>query len=271
MIETNEKSTHIAGIIPIAGQPLDFEMPWHDSLMPIHDNYHAVEKAIAAAATAGCNTIWLVLHRETQPLIKKKVGEWVYDPKTTWIPPRTFWNKKEIPIYYVGINPRDRKRRDSLAWSCLYGAKVSSYVSLKLSKWVVPKRFLVISPYGVFHDKKMEECRETLRDDSNIMFSYNGKTFKDNEHLPFTFTQKEYEACRVNFREIYSGNDTHLSFSDIFSPIDTTNYLNYELDWHYNITNWQNYSSFIGSEYNKLCTRPKFLVPHKWWGFVKSE
>ena len=26
---------HLAGIVPVAGQPLDFNMPWHDCLMPI--------------------------------------------------------------------------------------------------------------------------------------------------------------------------------------------------------------------------------------------
>ena len=145
MLETNNFSDHIAGIIPVAGLPLSFNMPWHDCLMPVHEDYHAIERAVHTAAMAGCNTIWVVLHRETQPLIKEKLGEWVYDPKTVWVPPKTYWNKREIPVYYVAINPRDRNRRDSHAWSCIYGAKVASYTSRKLSKWVIPKRFLVVS------------------------------------------------------------------------------------------------------------------------------
>jgi hypothetical protein len=30
--------------------------------------------------------------------------------------------RKEIPIYYIPIHPKDRDRRDSYGWSVLYGA-----------------------------------------------------------------------------------------------------------------------------------------------------
>ncbi len=271
MIETNSSSTHLAGIIPVAGLPLEFNMPWHDCLMPINKDYHAIERAVSDAACAGCNTIWIVLHRETQPIIKKKVGEWVYDPTTTWIAPKTYWNKREIPIYYVGINPRDRNRRDSMAWSSLYGAKVASYVSKKISKWILPKKFLVISPYSVVDQKKLDDSRELLKGDNNIMFTHNGKSFIDNEYLPFTFTQEEYEKCRVNFREIYSGDDRHLNFNDIYKPIDLNTYTKIDSDWHYNISTWEGYRRFLGSEHNKIFTRPKYLVTHEWWGFIKDK
>ena len=33
------KGFHLAGIIPVAGQPHDFNFDWHDSLMPIAQNY----------------------------------------------------------------------------------------------------------------------------------------------------------------------------------------------------------------------------------------
>lgn len=271
MIETLDTSTHIAGIIPIAGQPLNFNMPWHDSLMPVHENYYAVERAVHTAAMAGCNTIWVVLHRESQPLIKKKLGEWVYDPKSVWVPPQTYWNKREIPVYYVAINPKDRNRRDSQAWSCLYGAKVASYVSRKLSKWLLPKRFLVVSPYGVVDEKAIESTRDILRGDKNLLFTKNNKTFLDNEHLPFTFCQNEYLKCKKNFSEIYSGDDRDLNFSDIFSGINTEIYDKIDLEWYYKITNWLEYKDFIGSEHNNLCIRPKYMVTHKWWGLIKDS
>ena len=62
-------SFHLAGIIPIAGQDLDFNMPWHDCLMPIAQNYLAVERAVVECAYAGCETIWVVCHDDMQPLI----------------------------------------------------------------------------------------------------------------------------------------------------------------------------------------------------------
>lgn len=271
MIETNDLSTHVAGIIPVAGPPFSFNMPWHDSLIPINENYHAIERAVHTAAMAGCNTIWVVLHKETQPLIKQKLGEWVYDPKTVWVPPQTYWNKREIPVYYVAINAKDRNRRDSIPWSCLYGAKVASYVSKKLSKWVLPKRFLIVSPYGVVDESVIESSRQLLRKDKNLLFSHNGKIFLDNEHLPFTFSQEEYLKCSKHFKEIYTGDDRGLNFSDIFNIIDLNKYNNINLGWYYKLTNWQEYRSFISSEHNLLCQRPKYMVTHKWWGFIKDS
>ena len=50
---------HLAGIIPVAGQPLDFDLPWHDSCAPIAPDYLAVERAIVECAYAGCETIWI--------------------------------------------------------------------------------------------------------------------------------------------------------------------------------------------------------------------
>ncbi len=271
MIETNDNSTHLASIIPLSGPPLQFGMPWHDSLMQINNNYHAVERAINTAALAGSDTIWLVMHRGTQPLLRKRIGEWIYDPKSTWVAPNVFWNKKEIPIYYIAINDRDKGRKDSYAWSCLYGAKIASHVSKKISKWLMPKRFLVISPFGIVDDKTIEDCREKLRGDKNIIFSSGDKTFLDNNNLPFTFDQIQYELCNKNFREIYTYKDSRRSFSDIFSRIDLSTYDKVNVQWHHNIDNWDGYRNFIGSKNNLECSRPKYMVARKWWGMVKDH
>ena len=32
---TNKQQFNLAGIIPVAGQSLDYNFPWHDSLAPI--------------------------------------------------------------------------------------------------------------------------------------------------------------------------------------------------------------------------------------------
>jgi hypothetical protein len=271
MIETNNSSEHLAAIIPIAGESLNLNMPWHDSLMPIHENYHAIERAVHTAAVAGCNTIWIVMHRESQPIIRKKLGSWIYDPETVWKNPYPHLQVREIPIYYVAINAKDRNRRDSLAWSCLYGAKVASYTSKKISKWLLPKRFLVIPPYGVVPEDEIKNSRDILRGSQNIVFTNSDKSFKDNEFLPFTFSQKEYEECRIYFRDRYSGDETMRTFKDIFKPVSLENYTNIKLNWYYNISDWSGYTNFITSQHNKLCTRPKYMVGRDWWGLVKDK
>lgn len=267
-INDSRGHAHIAGIIPIVGPQLQFNMPWHDSLVPIHDDYHAIERAVHSAAVAGCNTIWIMCYREMMPIIKKKVGEWVYDPTTTWVFPRPYWNKKEIPVYYVCIKPRDRKRRDSNAWSCIYGARVADWVSRKISKWLTPKKFLVICPYGVVSEKMLKEHRDTIRSDKNIAFTHNDKTFIDNEYLPFTFAIDDARTCRIAFKNVYSGRDTDKKYSDIFKPLDISTFDKVDIGWYYRLDCWDNYKKFISSEHNLECKKPKYLRTHKWHGFV---
>jgi len=265
------KHSHLAGIIPVAGLPLDFNMPWNDALMPVNQDYLALERAVHTAALAGCNTIWIITYRETQPLIRKKLGEWIHDPETIWKGSNVYFNKVEIPIYYVSISPKDRERRDSLAWSVLYGAKVAAYVSSKISKWVKPRKFLAISPYGVIDDDIIKSSRDLFRQDQNIYFSYENKSVLDNEHLPFSFSEKEYDSCQRLFKQNYTGDEREKTFADIFSPLDLNSFLKKDANWFYNISSWNGYANFIGSEHNKLCQRPKHMVLHKWWGFVKDK
>lgn len=270
-MEHNPLTYHTAAIIPVAGQPLDFNMPWDDCLMPVAADYHLIERAVHTAAMSGCNTIWIVCYREMQPIIKKKLGQWVYDPFNVWNKEMPFMTKREVPLYYVAINPKDRRRRDSQAWSVLYGAKVAHKVCQKISTWVTPTRFLVVSPYGVMNESVMEQMRQTIRNNSQeLLFTHNNKTFLDNTHLPFTFTGEHYNACNRYFNDIYSGCDTEKTFADVFSPIDTSNYIKQDAGWFYKVDNWADYLSFLRTEEAKTI-RPKYMVTHKWRGLVKDR
>ena len=104
-LNTNIKSRanyNLAGIIPIGGQPFDFQMPWHDSLMPVGQNYLAVEKAVMDCAVAGCDTIWIVCPKQIQPLIRYRLGDWIMDPIKyfTGVKFAKYPLQYEIPIYY---------------------------------------------------------------------------------------------------------------------------------------------------------------------------
>lgn len=256
----------------MAGQPLDFNMPWDDCLMPIAADYHLVERAINTAAWSGCHTIWVVLYRESQPLIKKKIGSWIYDPLHVWHEKMPFLQKREIPIYYVAINPKDRKRRDSQAWSVLYGAKTAYNVSRKISFWTVPSRFLVISPYGIINEDVIKNTRLNLNSNTQeIVYTHNNTTFLDNTHLPFTFIPDHYNLCNRYFKDRYSGCDTDKTFKDVFEPIKIDNYLKYDTDWFYKVDSWQAYQTFLRSPEALNISRPKYMVVHKWYGLVKDK
>jgi hypothetical protein len=161
----NLKSFHLAGIIPTAGQPLDFNFPWHDSMQPIAPDYLAVERAVVECAYAGCETIWIVCHNEMQPLIKHRIGDYIQDPTR-------YYNKyenipsdleKPIPIYYVPIHPKDRDKRDCLGWGVLHGALSAYWLSKKISKWVIPDKYYVAFPYGVYQPWVVKENRKPLK------------------------------------------------------------------------------------------------------------
>ena len=77
---SSEHSFHLAGIIPIAKPPYDFGSPWDDCLTPIAKNYLAVERAVAECAYVGCETIWIICHKDMQPIIKRRLGEKTTDP-----------------------------------------------------------------------------------------------------------------------------------------------------------------------------------------------
>jgi hypothetical protein len=130
-------SFHLAGIIPVSGQDLDFNMPWHDCLMPVAQNYLAVERAVVECAYAGCETIWVVCHDDMQPLIRHRLGDWVSDPVWEYRKWDRFPSQKvkDIPIFYVPISVNDRGKRDCLSWSVLYGAVSAYKISHMISKW----------------------------------------------------------------------------------------------------------------------------------------
>ena len=263
----DKNTNHVAGIIPVAGLPLEFNFPWHDCLMPIHSDYHAVERAIHTAALAGCNTIWLVLHREAQPIIRRKVGEWVYDPEFVWVE-NSFFQKREIPVYYIPITGRDRRRRDSHAWSSLYGSKIASYVCSKISKWVKPTKYFVVSPYGVIDDDTARLCKELLKKKENFYVANGDQNFKTEGHMPFSYGFEEWDKCRVWNWENYSHKEgaSGRKWAEVFEPVDLSNYKKVDAGWAYNISDWAGYHKFIASEHNLLCQKPKHLVSHKWHG-----
>ena len=101
MENLDKKTFHLAGIIPVAGEQLDFGFEWSDSMMPIAPNYTALEHAVVECAWAGCETVWIICNDDVSPLIRHRIGDYILDP--VWAN-RTFdrfpsESKKIIPIF----------------------------------------------------------------------------------------------------------------------------------------------------------------------------
>jgi len=262
-------------------------MPWHDSLMPIAQNYLAVERAVVECAYAGCKTIWIVCHDDVQPLIRYRLGEKIQDPVWSYryMDPQPGKSRKAIPIFYVPIPVKDKDKRDCLSWSVLYGAMAACKISGGISKWAMPARCYVAFPYGIYQPWVVKEYRKKITNKNGFFISHNGKTIKDGEYLGFTFKTAEIKKFTNNFRkkattkwvkplpkdgkmkalpidERYSGR--FFSLADVFDIIelDTKKDTFLEVPCYFNVDNWEGYCYYLSSGERKDMKRPSKRILH---------
>jgi len=280
----NINSFHLAGIIPVAGQKLDFNFPWHDCLQPIGPDYLAIERAVWECACAGSETIWIVCHNDMQPLIRYRLGDYVQDPllvnKVRLRIPEGV--EKQIPIYYVPIHPKDRDKRDCLSWSVLYGALTAYWLSKTISQWVIPDKYYVAFPYGIYEPELLKPLRKQISNKKPFFVSYQGRTIKDSEYLGFTFDADDFKICRKTLRKegtgIYIGykeeklpieerwSARHFSLDKVFKPVNMESASELKVPWYFKVDNWDGYCEFLGTKYRKEIIRPskKELGYHEW-------
>ena len=272
---------HLAGIIPVSGLKSDFNMPWHASLMPVGPNYLAIERSVVECAYAGCNTIWIVCNDDITPLIRYQVGEMVQAPVYNY---RHFeHNKKEfkrpIRIYYVPINIRDINKRDNLAWSAIHGAKIANKISRKISLHLAPEKFWISWPYGYVHPSTARLVRKEITN-SQVMFSFNDQTVKDNLYLGFTLDIQQIEQLIVESRTRSSGlwinpktrKERHsvekrfsyknFDLKEVFETVKCFTYSEVKVDKYYGLDSWPNYCYFLSE--NPSLARPKLLNSVEW-------
>jgi len=293
-MKLSQKTFHLAGVIPVAGQPLDFNFPWHDCLQPVAPDYLAIEQAVVECGMAGCRTIWIVCNDDMQPLIRHRLGDYVYDyaplkeAQYRKVPDLYY---KEIPIFYVPISPDDRDKRDCLTWSLIHGAYVADYTMRTLSRWVSPRKFFVSWPYGMNHALDIFKYRARLVTDNKVIFTYNDRTAADGDFLPFTFTLEDVRRWKNTIREKGTGkyemdysetakaepyNFKLRPMADRYSArfFDLQDVIEFEgveeedlapLPWFYNIDSWEGYCEYISSEERKRIKRapPSMLKYHE--------
>jgi hypothetical protein len=275
--ENNTTYYHLAGIVPVAGQPLDFDQAWPDCLMPIAPDYSLLEAAVAECAYAGCDTIWIICNDDISPLIRKKLGDFVKDPVYAF---RRFERKPDktvryIPIYYVPIHPKDREKRDCLAWSVIHGSLSIFKIADEISRWIVPNKYYVSFPYGFFPSWQLREHRKLISSSKNFYVSHEGKTFKDGIHTSFTFGKDEFiefrRIIRTGTGRFRSGSDWRahdtlpieerwsarfFPIEKVFEPFNLEEANEIKIDNFWNIASWQEYKQFMFDNIEKEIKRP---------------
>jgi len=283
----NSRNFHLAGVVPVAGPKLDFQFPWHDCMQPIAKNYLAIERAVVECAYAGCETIWVVCNDDMQPLIKHRMGDYIEDPyylekaKFVKYPSE---HRRQIPIFYSPIHPKDRDRRDSLGWSALHGALTAFVMSNKISKWLSPSRYYIAFPYGVYPPDIIKRSRKRISSEKPFFLSYNNLTIKDGEYLGFTMDAKEYISYVNYVKNTCTGGDKSLKISERWSSrhfgldkifknaiVDKLNTL--ETNWYFRIDCWENYKIYLSSNESDVLIRPndKMFKKNNYFGVAKEE
>lgn len=280
---------HLSGIIPIANYKVELNTHYPELLTLVDDEFSLIQKSVYECASAGCNTIWIVANDDMAPIIRKVVGEWVYDPvyyKRDLESKFYSHLRREIPIYYVGIKPKDMKRRDSYGWSILEGMHASYMTAYKISKWLLPEKYFVSFPFGVFDTDVIRQNRKLIKDKKkNLFFTHNQKSLLSNDYLPFTLTGEDFIKCRRNVnkkttREFLPPLPSEkyptkrlpphqrwsarfFSLYDIFQPLEEQKSNSLELDWYYDVSSWNGYINYLRS--GNIINKPldALTKPHK--------
>ena len=98
--------------------------------------------------------------------------------------------RKEIPIYYVPIHPKDRDRRDSYGWGALYGILAAWKVAYKISKWLLPDKYYITFPMSAYDIYNLREYRIQISSmKENFFLTHNSKRkfFQSWAPLDFSF------------------------------------------------------------------------------------
>ena len=280
----NRNSFHLAGIVPVAGSTSEFGFEWHGSLIPIAPNYNAIEAAIIECAYAGCETIWVVCNDDIAPLIKYRIGEYVRDIDSLGRGTFIKYSSEayiDIPIYYVPLHPKHRDKIDCYPWSILHGANVAYWMCRRLSRWLIPDRYYVSFPFGIYDPNTLKKTRSLIRKKEPFYFSYEGKTIRDGVLAGFTFDAQEWRRARdvikSNSRSYYPPEEGELmpsrkvppeerhisrryTMQDVFkrAPLEEKNIC--ALEWFYDLTTWDGYCNLLSSSHCKKLVRPSKLV-----------
>ena len=267
-------SLHLSGIIPIANYEAELDVSFPELLMPVSNGFNLIQKSVHECAVAGCNTIWIVANDDLAPIIRKTVGDWVYDPvyyKRDLESKFYSQLRKEIPIYYVGIKPKDQNKRDSYGWSIIEGIHAAYMTSHKISKWLTPEKYYISFPFGVFDIYFIRQHRKLIRDKTkNLFFTHNGQSVVNNQYLPFTMTGEDFKQCRraINkktTREYLPPLPNHkfptqklplherwsaryFNFNDVFDNVCDNSSFKHELEWFYDISTWQGFRDYLASK-----------------------
>jgi len=279
------KGRHLAGVVPLSGRKDVLNWPWPDYLAPIGPGYLAIERAIVECALAGCDSIWVVCGDDVSPLLKHRLGDYVLDPilfeNWDFIKRKTD-HEKYIPIYYTPISQKDRDRRDSLGWSILHGALTSFVISSKMSSWVVPSKYFVSFPYGIYDPFSLVKYRAKIRGSRSFYIQHKGSTVRDDKYLGFSFFPEDWLKYKRNIKENCTGGSLDIPAHERWSSKDFSLDKIFDLDIieiedkfevenYYTLDSWEELRECYRADKKIYNPSKKFIKPYHFKGGIIDE
>jgi hypothetical protein len=266
-------TTHLAGIVPVVTKQMDFQLDWHDCLMPIAPNFYAIERAVLECAYAGCKTIWIIANDDTTPLVRHRIGDFVQDPvylkRKSRFPSQ---HRQQIPVFYVPIASNHSNKANCISWSILFGAKTALEVGNTISKWISPSKYYVSFPYSVYQTDILRPARQDISN-HDFFLTFGGKSFKTNDLLGFTFNNEHMVKILDVFRDtensfLLGDNlsneevffENNFTLDKTFGRVIMNKEMGLEVPWYYPIDSWNAYCKYLGSEEKAWIRHPGRLV-----------
>ena len=238
-----------AGIILMGFQKESCEMPWHPCLTEVEDNLTAIEAAVLECATAGCESVWVCCDEKTQPLIKKRVGDYVRDPLQV---AKSSFTKHpndhqiHIPIYYYLAHPKDRHRRPGEAWSVINTALTIYHMAKSVSRWVIPNKYYVTFASGLYDFSEVKDYRDFIRKEGNISFQYDGKGVESGLYTGFSISGLQIKKIISHLKSHRAfGSTPTLSFGMISDILKDFCEKKIELEQYFNCNTWKDRVYYI--------------------------
>mgnify|MGYP003134605876 FL=1 len=247
MTERNEAtlSKHIAGIVPVSKVSSDINLVLHPSMLPIDNDFYAIQRSIVECSYMGCKTIWVVCDESIAPLLKKICGDFVLNlaqherAKFTNFPKD---NRTHIPIFYVPISYKNMNK-SGIGVSVIEGVSASFTISDKISKWITPYRYFVSFPYAVYNPR-IVEARSIIKQSESFFYTHQGKSALTGQHMGFSFSARQFKHCLYLFKRIDVKSD--YSLDKVFGDdIMSENSSSIELESYIDISSWEGYQEMM--------------------------
>jgi hypothetical protein len=244
-------------------------------MMPVANGLTLLEAAILNCLHYGVNSIWITVNDDQLPYAKMCVGEMGYDPVRYWDDFSVLKVEKRtrVPIYFVPVIPKYRDYCDNFTFGFINSALTARKVYGSLTRYCEPDYFLFVSPFGVINYEELRPKRVDFKHfNKKSLITHQGKSALEGNHLPICVDKEDIDTIKRHViansnkkhRQIApfgkGGSDwfeelpkeeqfkgTRLTMKEVLSCLDKDSFDSYELDWFYDVQNWQQYSEFMAS------------------------